>query len=55
MEYVVIDYCWNYPHPPKSIQENPAQFKLTADVAPVQTKQNSFLLNRNSHSKITAI
>jgi alpha-galactosidase len=34
-EYIVIDYCWYYPHPPNSIQENPPQFKLPQDGAPV--------------------
>lgn len=34
-EYVVIDYCWYYPHPPNSTQENPPQFKLPQDGAPV--------------------
>lgn len=32
-EYVVIDYCWSYPHPPKSIQNNPPQFRLEKDGA----------------------
>jgi alpha-galactosidase len=27
-EYVVVDYCWSYPHPPGSIQNNPPQYKL---------------------------
>jgi hypothetical protein len=30
-EYVVIDYCWFYPHPPGSIQDNPPQFRLPKD------------------------
>jgi len=34
-QYVVIDYCWFYPHPPNSIQENPPQFYLPQDKAPV--------------------
>lgn len=34
-EYVVIDYCWSYPHPPNSIQNNPPQFRLKKDHAPV--------------------
>ena len=34
-EYIVIDYCWYYPHPPNSTQENPPQFKLPQDGAPV--------------------
>jgi alpha-galactosidase len=34
-EYIVIDYCWYYPHPPNSIQENPPQFNLPQDGAPV--------------------
>lgn len=34
-EYVVIDYCWFYPHPPGSIQSNPPQFRLKKDNAPV--------------------
>ncbi len=34
-EYVVVDYCWFYPHPPGSIQSNPPQFRLPADGAPV--------------------
>jgi len=34
-QYVVIDYCWYYPHPPKSVQENPPQFNLPQDGAPV--------------------
>jgi hypothetical protein len=27
-EYIVVDYCWSYPHPPNNGQENPPQFKL---------------------------
>jgi hypothetical protein len=27
-EYIVVDYCWSYPHPPGNSQENPPQFKL---------------------------
>jgi hypothetical protein len=27
-EYIVVDYCWSYPHPPGNGQENPPQFKL---------------------------
>ncbi len=34
-EYIVIDYCWSYPHPPNSIQNNPPQFRLKKDKAPV--------------------
>ena len=34
-EYVVVDYCWFYPHPPNSIQNNPPQFRLSKDKAPV--------------------
>ena len=32
-EYIVIDYCWSYPHPPGSIQNNPPQFRLAKDGA----------------------
>lgn len=32
-EYVVVDYCWSYPHPPGSIQNNPPQFRLGKDGA----------------------
>ena len=32
-EYIVIDYCWSYPHPPGSIQDNPPQFRLEKDRA----------------------
>lgn len=32
-QYIVIDYCWYYPHPPNSKQENPPQFRLPADKA----------------------
>jgi hypothetical protein len=34
-QYIVIDYCWSYPHPPGSIQDNPPQFRLKKDHAPV--------------------
>lgn len=34
-EYVVVDYCWYYPHPPGSRQNNPPQFRLPLDDAPV--------------------
>jgi hypothetical protein len=34
-EYIVVDYCWSYPHPPGSIQNNPPQFRLKKDNAPV--------------------
>jgi hypothetical protein len=34
-QYIVIDYCWSYPHPPGSIQNNPPQFRLPLDGAPV--------------------
>ena len=27
-EYIVVDYCWSYPHPPGNGQENPPQFEL---------------------------
>jgi alpha-galactosidase len=27
-QYVVIDFCWFYPHPPGSHQDNPPQYKL---------------------------
>jgi alpha-galactosidase len=30
-EYVVVDFCWFYPHHPKSIQDNPPQFRLPRD------------------------
>ncbi len=30
-EYIVIDYCWFYPHPPMSLQDNPPQFRLPKD------------------------
>jgi hypothetical protein len=26
-EYVVVDYCWFYPHPPNSKQSNPPQYR----------------------------
>ncbi len=32
-EYIVIDYCWSYPHPPGSTQNNPPQFRLEKDGA----------------------
>lgn len=32
-EYIVIDYCWSYPHPPGSVQNNPPQFRLEKDGA----------------------
>ncbi|MGL4632259.1 MAG: hypothetical protein ACRCVT_13740, partial [Leadbetterella sp.] len=25
-EYIVVDYCWSYPHHPKSKENNPPQF-----------------------------
>jgi len=34
-QYVVVDYCWSYPNPPGSIQNNPPQFRLQKDNAPV--------------------
>ena len=34
-EYIVVDYCWSYPHPPNSTQNNPPQFRLQKDNAPV--------------------
>ncbi len=34
-EYVVVDYCWYYPHPPGSIQNNPAQYRTPLDNSPV--------------------
>ena len=34
-QYIVVDYCWSYPHPPGSIQNNPPQFRLPLDKAPV--------------------
>ena len=30
-DYVVIDFCWWYPHPPGSSQSNPPQFSLKVD------------------------
>jgi len=30
-QYIVVDYCWFYPHHPKSIQDNPPQFRLPKD------------------------
>jgi hypothetical protein len=32
-EYIVVDYCWSYPHPLGSIQNNPPQFRLEKDGA----------------------
>ena len=32
-EYIVVDYCWPYPHPPGSIQDDPPQFRLNKDGA----------------------
>jgi alpha-galactosidase len=32
-EYIVVDYCWSYPHPPGSTQNNPPQFRLKKDGA----------------------
>lgn len=32
-KYIVVDFCWSYPHPPGSIQSNPPQFRLEADSA----------------------
>ncbi len=32
-QYVVVDYCWFYPHPPGSTQNNPPQFRLKKDGA----------------------
>jgi len=32
-EYIVVDYCWSYPHPEGSIQNNPPQFRLPKDGA----------------------
>lgn len=34
-EYIVLDYCWYYPHPPGSTQDNPPQFRLENEGAPV--------------------
>lgn len=34
-EYIVMDYCWSYPHPPNSTQNNPPQFRLKVDNSPV--------------------
>lgn len=34
-QYIVVDYCWSYPHPQGSIQNNPPQFRLPLDMAPV--------------------
>lgn len=30
-QYIVVDYCWYYPHPPESSQPNPPQFRLPED------------------------
>ena len=30
-QYIVVDYCWFYPHHPGSIQDNPPQFRLPKD------------------------
>lgn len=30
-EYIVIDYCWSYPHHPKSTQSDPGQMRLPKD------------------------
>ena len=27
-EYIVVDYCWSYPHPPGNGQDNPPQYEL---------------------------
>ncbi len=32
-DYIVVDYCWYYPHPPGSIQDNPPQYRLPKDGA----------------------
>lgn len=32
-QYIVVDYCWFYPHPPNSVQNNPPQFRLPKDGA----------------------
>ncbi len=34
-QYVVVDFCWSYPHPPGSSQSPPPQFRLEMDQAPV--------------------
>jgi len=34
-QYIIVDYCWSYPHPQGSIQNNPPQFRLPLDMAPV--------------------
>jgi hypothetical protein len=34
-QYVVVDFCWSYPHPPGSSQSPPPQFRLIMDQAPV--------------------
>jgi len=30
-EYVVVDFCWSYPHHTKSVQDNPGQMRLPKD------------------------
>ena len=30
-QYVVVDFCWSYPHHPKSTQDNPGQMRLPKD------------------------
>ena len=30
-QYVIIDFCWFYPHHPRSNQDNPPQFRLPKD------------------------
>jgi len=32
-EYIIVDYCWSFPHPPGSIQNDPPQFRLKKDGA----------------------
>ncbi len=32
-EYIVVDFCWSYPHPPGCIEGNPPQFRLKDDGA----------------------
>jgi len=34
-QYVVVDFCWSYPHPPGSSQSQPPQFRTVMDNAPV--------------------
>lgn len=34
-QYVVVDFCWSYPHPPGSTQSPPPQFRTVMDNAPV--------------------